>query len=396
MKEKRGAVNWTVGKLINTVLLIVVMALVIYGVTTGGLNPLFENVEARFDEVLIMFNIKDDVSFEKCYSAEVLSLGGGEVFLKNVGLGGNGVVLNVCRDRMCNFTGELSEYRNAEGVFERFDGEDWRAGSLIFAGDMNEIKKNWEIYQGALEVIRNSDIGAEILDGVNDTKKFVLYGDGYGPGDPITAIWQNNEWIIERGEWVESYDDDDFVFDFFYIAVTSFFNDDVYWTVLDVDEELDVDNMRPIYEIIGGDDIYFRGELRRDEDVEKLKKEFFKKRALFLKELDVPFGDVEKLKKDIDGRSFLIGDDVFKLNVVDIPSSFVVGSGDVWLYYYPHGKTRSDFFYVSLDDSPFVLASFDKNWEKAGNEEYYKLFDKKFKEVWSLTLVDDFLRAKCR
>mgnify|MGYP000389147640 CR=1 FL=1 len=86
MRDKRGAVNWTIGKLINIVLLTVVMALVIFGLTTGGLNPLIDNVKGKFDEVLIMFNIKDDVSFQACFSEKVVNLGGGEAFLNKIEL----------------------------------------------------------------------------------------------------------------------------------------------------------------------------------------------------------------------------------------------------------------------------------------------------------------------
>ena len=84
MRNKRAAVNWTIGKLINIVLLTVVMALIIYGITTGGLNPLIENVEGKFNEVLIMLNIKEDVSNEECFSADVVDLGGGKTFLEKM------------------------------------------------------------------------------------------------------------------------------------------------------------------------------------------------------------------------------------------------------------------------------------------------------------------------
>ena len=55
MRGSVGAVEWSVGKLMSIVLLIVVLVLVIYGVSSGGLMPLFERAERMFDEVLLFF-----------------------------------------------------------------------------------------------------------------------------------------------------------------------------------------------------------------------------------------------------------------------------------------------------------------------------------------------------
>ena len=55
IENNKAAINWTVGKLINVVLLTVVLALMIYGLSSGGLGPLIDNLEAKFDEVQILF-----------------------------------------------------------------------------------------------------------------------------------------------------------------------------------------------------------------------------------------------------------------------------------------------------------------------------------------------------
>jgi len=75
---KRGAVNWTVGKLINIVLLVMVLALVIYGISSGGLNPLMKNLEQKFEEgKYFLDSIFGRSSIEECYSASVVGMGGG-------------------------------------------------------------------------------------------------------------------------------------------------------------------------------------------------------------------------------------------------------------------------------------------------------------------------------
>ena len=60
MVFKKGAIDWTMGKLISLVLLIVVVVLVIFGFTSGGINPLVEKIGGKFDEVLILLNFKED------------------------------------------------------------------------------------------------------------------------------------------------------------------------------------------------------------------------------------------------------------------------------------------------------------------------------------------------
>jgi hypothetical protein len=57
---KKGAIDWTMGKLISLILMVLVVVLIIYGFTSGGINPLVEKIGGKFDEVLILLNFKDD------------------------------------------------------------------------------------------------------------------------------------------------------------------------------------------------------------------------------------------------------------------------------------------------------------------------------------------------
>lgn len=56
MFKKKASVDWTVGKLLTLVLAVVVVILVIWGTTTGGLNPLIERTGGQFNEILILLN----------------------------------------------------------------------------------------------------------------------------------------------------------------------------------------------------------------------------------------------------------------------------------------------------------------------------------------------------
>ena len=52
--KKKGATDWTVGKLMTIILAIVLLALIIYGISTGGINPLKERIVGMWDNVLGM------------------------------------------------------------------------------------------------------------------------------------------------------------------------------------------------------------------------------------------------------------------------------------------------------------------------------------------------------
>ena len=60
MRGKAGATGWTVGKLLTLVLVVAVLALVIYGYSTGAITPLKNKIVGMYDGVLIMFGIGDD------------------------------------------------------------------------------------------------------------------------------------------------------------------------------------------------------------------------------------------------------------------------------------------------------------------------------------------------
>ena len=84
MLSKIGATQWTIGKLMTVVLLVIVLALVAYGVSTKGLNPLIERAGGMFDSVQILFGFGDDSGVESdcaSYFEDLEGVGKGEVTL---------------------------------------------------------------------------------------------------------------------------------------------------------------------------------------------------------------------------------------------------------------------------------------------------------------------------
>ncbi|MBU3923390.1 MAG: hypothetical protein KJ592_00575 [Nanoarchaeota archaeon] len=59
MVDKKGGVDWTVGKLMTIVLAVVVVVLVVFGITTGGLNPLIERMGGAMDEARLLLSFLD-------------------------------------------------------------------------------------------------------------------------------------------------------------------------------------------------------------------------------------------------------------------------------------------------------------------------------------------------
>lgn len=273
---KRGAVNWTIGKLLNIVLLVVLLVMIVYGTTTGGLNPLIDNLGQKFDDTLFFVqSLFGGGSYDNCYVASVSSMGGGDDFLKELGLDTNSnVVINYGCENICNISGtEFGAYRIEDGVFERFEGGIWNVYDSLFSGNLSLIKFYWGLYNGGVGALGKG--GIVVSDGNltedsafsiehNPTEKFVLYGDGTGPGDEIIAIWQNNKWEVREGprdssrsekrfhdilnnidfaedgrEVVYAGTDDDKVFEMFYDTVYTpivGINDNVYWKVLGPNE----------------------------------------------------------------------------------------------------------------------------------------------------------------
>lgn len=103
---KKGATEWTVGKLLTIVLLVVFMALVIYGISSGGINPLIDQVSGKIDSVLVLFNIKDDPAADG-----VDCIDKGTVTIDGVGQG----KFTVCREYCQIMFGEIIGFSNTYG-----------------------------------------------------------------------------------------------------------------------------------------------------------------------------------------------------------------------------------------------------------------------------------------
>ena len=151
--RKRGAVEWSVGKLMSIVLLIVVLALVVYGVSSGGLMPLFERANSSFNEVLLFFGVGDDDDSgdgecAKSYSVNIVDVGDGMLTKCRLGCE---FVLDVKDNlKFADLNSKLFKYNMKNGVMNdggiKDDGQ-WYSFNQNYLGlDIEKIELYREIY----------------------------------------------------------------------------------------------------------------------------------------------------------------------------------------------------------------------------------------------------------
>ncbi len=435
---KVGAVNWTIGKLLNIILLVLLLVLVIYGVTTHGLNPLIKNLGQKFDDAVFM--LKDVSSrfglgnspYNNCYVASVAGIDGGPKFLKELGLDSNSdVVINYGCDNVCNISGaDLGEYRVKEGAFERFEKGEWVEYDLS-PKEMFKVKFRWELYNGATNILDEGPV-REIYNKMV-TKSFVLYGDGVGIGKDVFAIWRNGVWVVREGNKV-IYNgiSDDYALSLFKSRVDTMYDDHVFFKesapeirgVESIGENVPTKEYiekarsgfkvegvwRPINELVGGTNI----ELDDSGELDRLKREFSNIKKEMIKESVLSDEDVSNLKSFVDGKSFNIDEDKFILGIEWSKLGYVIsissGSKEkryglrfnayeklvneaVHLRNYPLSLVSS---HTSLVGSGLRKGSYVTSWVDEGDELNYKMPEDYFKKGYRGYLVGQFLKSKCK
>ena len=438
--RKRASVDWTVGKLLNIVLLVLVLALVAYGISTQSLTPLLENVEGKFDEVLIMFNLKDDIYSKECREESIANMGGGKEFLEQIDMKDKKVILNVCKNRVCNISGEgIEPYRVSNGVFEKLGNEEWNKYEVVFEGGLSPIKFNWDLYNAILDVLDVKNV-KELYD-KSFTRQFILYGDGSGINKEIFAVWQNGEWRVTEGDrisdaegWVKEGDDwvlkyywdssqkywaysiikrvrnlysgtdDNLAIDAFVKKVKGGNDDKVYWkeTIPIKSDEKYIgssDYGEKIGSLVG--DKGFGGsfdELDSAEEIINLKFEFTKRKKIYLEDIKISKEELGELIKDkkinIRGEEILIDIEEGIFPII----SFSYEKEKYGVRHSAYANINSNLIEeIKLRYFPISLVKWDgSKWGDIGNEQYYRLYEKDFKEVYRATLISEFLKSKCR
>ena len=445
----RASVDWTVGKLLNIILALVVLALIAYGISTQSLNPLWDNISGKFDEVKILFNLKDDVSSGDCHEERVSLSGEGRDFLKAIGMEGKEVILNVCKNRICNISGEgLGDYRTNKGNFEKWDGEKWMEYNSLLVEGIGSAEFNWELY--------NASVG--VLEDVKDlydkgfTKKFVLYGNRkiLLKKEDICASWQNGEWRVKISDkipdgenwfkkeekigdgWVNqtwakpryiagftakyiktySTSDDNKAIDMFADIVDGVIDYKVHWkeTIPTKPDEqyISSSNYGESIETLAGNIglLSSPDELDNKDEVKNLKSKFAVMKEKYLSEMRILVksagGEAELGKAIEEIRKIVVGGKTFDIGIeknIDFPIiTLSFGEKKYGFRHSAYAKINSNLLSgVKLRDFPVVLVEkVGSEWKEIGNEEYYRLPKENFDEVYRATLISQFLKSRCK
>jgi len=433
--SKKGAIDWTVGKLMSLVLGVLLLVMIIYGVSSGGLNPLIkrmgdsmDQVGALVNKVLISSGVKDKDPLAGCYTEPVESLSGGKNYLDQMGLTGDErslVTIKICSDNVCELQGGgIGPYgarNNGLIDLDTFEPVDFP----ILAGDLQKLKFENELYNSAVDFLEN--VGARDYYEERNTREITFYGKPRGIFDDseIYATWKNGVWKVSLGEEdipfgeVNSVVIDNAVLEYFYLQVDDGFADEVYYKESSIVISATEDYIGPADfngEPIGtlwGDSSDNRLDSR--EELDKLKNSFNQIKSRLLEEASPTLEDGDNFKSLINGKQIEVDGKIFSLSIFeDSNNKYILilldsGIDKYYLEFDPNSKVFGNhnalvsqnednpLGTVRLREFPIRVLSFDgRDYLEVNREEHYKLPREIFEKAYSGTISYNFLKTKCR
>jgi hypothetical protein len=198
-----GAINWTVGKLLTIILLVIVMALVLWGWNTGKMGPLFDRVTTMADGMMntiydIMGRDVSKGSEGGCYAAEI-----------DLKVGDPPIAAKFCYDDDgCSIVGlsNLGFDRDAfylvDGKFiYLLDGGVHASADYYLLQDPSKNEREWEVYNLLIEklgVISEEDLSGEgflnWVSSIFDAKPPLLLFRIDGQGQDWYILWDEGKW----------------------------------------------------------------------------------------------------------------------------------------------------------------------------------------------------------
>lgn len=441
LENKRGAIEWTIGKLMSIVLLLILLGLVFYGALYGGLNPLVKRMGDTIEQTGALFyrffgGSDEDVEFNECYVTDVLSLSNGKEFLRDYGIEESKwgeVKISICQNNVCKLEGGgITPY----GVMrdQLYDLEKNEIANFPSLGsDLDEQNFDNLLYLELYNLLEN--INARDYYDSRYTKQFILYGKAVGYGDEdVYAIWQNGIWSVRKGseevyfEKINSQVIDNSVLDYFYLQVDETFDDEVYYketagAILPGEVYLDSTqfNGEPIGRLWGED--FDNLQLDSIEELNKLKESFRRIKERLLAESIPSPEENAQLADKINGKTLFVNEELFELAVLDEGiDSTLEFSGSNYLVFSIKSSSREYFVLFDSKNKVFAnnvalvnqdlenplgtarLVSFPiillkkqgQDFVEVGYEGSYKLPREIFERAYYGTIAYNFLRSKCR
>ena len=201
--RKRGAIDWTVGKLLSLILAVLLLVLITYGFSTGAITPLKERIMGQINNVLLMLgSIKgggegssDCLEFS---SSEIGGKKGGKVLLGNLSRierKTSGLEFKICRDGTCSLEDSNIKEEGKPKVydFEKL-GEEFNKEGKVYS---ENLMRSYGLYTGANKLLEQENL-EDVFDPLfNDIH--VFYSWAYGAQDNlIYAIGWDDNWNVYR------------------------------------------------------------------------------------------------------------------------------------------------------------------------------------------------------
>jgi len=461
---KTGAM--TVPKLVAMILGVVILIVLI--VNAGNIPPFVKQIGDKYDNVLYSFGIGKNESVRGgCENLLISSSYGaeGEKFLEDFGIPRGEYKNNflfVCDDGACGINlSSGGKYRLESGMLESLEGKDnWVLKEQYkFKRDAKMTKKDWEIYNGFLDLAEDRLGEKWLKDFYNGmyTDRFILYGDGFlSFGKKIYMYWQNGVWesdydghpIYADGDYVYFGDNEVKAINTFALIVSRkeeeqswwdrfknldwvIFPDDVYfrterdyrrnkdpkYNFLEKDTLLGSSpaeeykgvlksgitpgeiHWRPIYFLVG-----YGGrnnKLDRVSEITKLRKEFVKRKENFLEDSYPSEEDLNKFKDALADETITVGGEEY---TIDVEWDFSTSLG-----HYPLIKLTNGVEVVELkfNHQAEFINSHDGEYLRdyplviqypsgiIANEKDYKLIESSFDKSYKLNLIGEFIISRC-
>jgi len=194
MKEKKGAIEWSVGKLLSLVLGLVVIALITYGLVNNSFGPLTSKMGQKIDELAILLNIKEDNrEFTGCFNTSIMELSDGPAFLESIGMQGNeNAKFSVCRDEegnsicLIDLKQKIQRLGYSSGNLIAEGGGSWFWDDTgLLHSDSVEARRAREVYVEGVVALKK----ANVYDLFLKERTPVLAFNGEDAG---TIKWENN------------------------------------------------------------------------------------------------------------------------------------------------------------------------------------------------------------
>lgn len=409
--NERGSVGLTTQKIILAVLLLLLLALVIYGYVSGGFIPLKEKFVGAYDELtLLMASWGDDPDgVEGCRVSSLVNYDSdSEELLRLFEVkDGYGSTFTACQGRICYIDIGGNKFKiNKERFYITFNKSYSLSDHFIFNDTPEQLSFYRDLYESSVEFllttqgastertgVKNTDFSPsslEIIAGKNMSRfNLMAYKD-----------FKDKESFLASLEWVEGEfevrDVDDSIIVYrggdYILALNAFYElvHPNWWFDLQVRSNVG-NSQKKLSEIVGGSN----DELDSTEELQTLQKfvyDFMNKEVL---EAKPSIEDSNKLSTLISGKSIVVDGKTFLLSIEDHAGYPVLkmSSGEE---VYGLSFSSNLGIWTFADSNPLALFRYSEGkWVLIEGKPFYKLTNDKFEEVSNFNQVYNFLEKRC-